>query len=146
MIRENLYSSLLELLALNTDHPLPQRIFEVGDIATFAGTPDGAERPRELRMIAGALCATRAGYSDGRSVLDALLHELGFDSEQEPEYRADDNPTALAGRSAAVCARRNGESLAVAEVFEVHPQVLENWRLSNPVVLFSLTLGEVEYF
>lgn len=146
MIRENLYSSLLELLALNTDHPLPQRIFEVGDVATFALTPQGAERPRELRQIAGALCATRAGYSDGRSVLDALLHELGYDREQAPEYRADDNPSALSGRSATVHASLNGGAEPVAEVFEVHPQVLENWRLSNPVVLFSLTLGEVEYF
>jgi hypothetical protein len=30
-------------------------------------------------------------------------------------------------------------------VFEVHPEVLESFRLGNPVVLFSLTLGPLEY-
>ena len=33
----------------------------------------------------------------------------------------------------------------IAEVFEAHPEVLENCRLGNPVVLFSLVLGPVEY-
>lgn len=146
MIRENLYSSLMELLAMNTDHPLPQRIFEVGDVATRLDAAEQGQRPRELRMIAGAMCATRAGYSDGRSVLDTLLHEMGFDDGHAPEYRANGNPTALPGRSAAVYVKQDGGHLPVAEVFEVHPQVLENWRLSNPVVLFSLILGEVEYY
>ncbi len=164
MLREHLLSSLLELLAMNTDHPLPQRIFEVGDVATYEGLPADAERPRELKVIGGAICATRAGYADGRSVLDALLHEMGIDS---PEYRPDDNPTALSGRSAAVYANQpaglSAERAAaegaetddnpapqlapvrIGEVFEVHPEVLEMWRLSNPVVLFSLVLGGVEY-
>lgn len=145
MLREHLYSSLLELLAMNTDHPLPQRIFEVGDIATYAGVPDDEPHAKEHCVIGGAICATRAGYADGRSVLDALMHELGV-AGADLEYRADENPTALTGRAAAVY-RTGGESGAtpIAEVFEVHPEVLTNWKLSNPVVLFSLVLGDTEY-
>jgi len=145
MMRENLYSSLMELLALNTDHPLPQKIFEVGDVLSYQDVPADQPRPRELRVIAGALCATRAGYSEGRSVLDALLHEMNCDAEMELKYSADDNPSALHGRSAAVYQQQAGGEQRIAEVFEVHPQVLENWRLTNPVVLFSLLLGTVEY-
>jgi len=139
MMREDLLSSLLELLAMNTDHALPQRIFEVGDAATYAGVAADEPRPREVRMIAGALCATRAGYAEGRKCLDALLHEMNM--AEGAEYRAVENPAGLPGRSAEVL--RDG--VKFAEVFEVHPEVLENWKLGHPVVMFSLTLGEVEY-
>jgi len=144
MLREHLYSSLLELLALNTDHPLPQKIFEAGDVATYQGLPESEPEPLELRVVAGAICATRAGYADGRSMLDALLREMVFCTEDGSgvEYRADENPTALQGRAAAVYK----DDQRIGEVFEVHPQVLETWRLTNAVVMFSLRLGEVEYY
>ena len=138
MIREDLLSSLLELLAMNTDHALPQRIFEVGDTATYVGVPADEPRPRELRMIAGAVCATRTGYAEGRRCLDALLHEMHLEG---CAYRPADNPAGLSGRAAEVY----HDGAKIAEVFEVHPEVLENWHLGHPVVLFSLTLGEVEY-
>jgi len=156
MLRTNLYSCLLELLSMNTDHPLPQRVFEVGDVASYEGVPAEQPRARELRVIAGALCATRAGYADGRSALDALLHELGYrvDGEQrDVEYRPAENPSALAGRAAAVYlaisevggGKSEVAGRPIAEVFEVHPEVLGNWKLSSPVVLFSLVLGPVQY-
>jgi phenylalanyl-tRNA synthetase beta chain len=198
MLREHLYSGLLDLLSSNTDQPLPQRVFEVGDVVgyfedapdtvgsavrlTAVGTPVRASAdtaqlaseshlqgtirdtqssavsltadptadaltgvptedspPTELRQLAGAICATRAGYADGRGVLDALLHELKLDGV---EYRADDNPSALPGRAAALY---GADGQRVGELFEVHPEVLEAWRLENPVVAFSLTLGPVQY-
>jgi phenylalanyl-tRNA synthetase beta chain len=159
ILREQLYAALLETLSRNTDHALPQRIFEIGDVATFGWPiapvadpipPDSGARPRELRVIAGALCATRTGYADGRSVLDALLRELGL----QGGYRAateEENPSALLGRAAVVTSSAlpgvdpGGASVPLAnplaEVFEVHPEVLEMWRLGAPVVLFSLVLG-----
>jgi phenylalanyl-tRNA synthetase beta subunit len=105
---------------------------------TYAGVPEDAERPREVRRIAAAVCATKAGYAQGRSVLDSLLAELKLDGG---EYRKADNPSALPGRAAEVV--RDGE--VIAEVFELHPRALEMWRIGNPVVLLSLTLGDVEY-
>jgi phenylalanyl-tRNA synthetase beta chain len=172
MLRENLYSSLLSQLAMNTDHPLPQKIFEVGDVVSYDGVAADEPEPRELKVIAGALIATRAGYAEGRSALDALLRETGFaaaptatptagagkraanETQSQLEYRAEDNPSALPGRSAGVYSTGGGTGGSpvagtapqkIAEVFEVHPEVLENFRLGNPVVLFSLTLGPVEY-
>lgn len=160
MLREQLYASLLETLSRNTDHALPQRIFEAGDVVTFGWPiapvadpipPESGMHPRELRVIAGAVCATRTGYAEGRSVLDALLRELGL----EGDYRAasaQENPTALPGRAAVVTVSKSAGSRAtdhsvplanpLAEVFEVHPEVLEMWKLTAPVVLFSLVLGD----
>ncbi len=138
MLREHLYSPLLAALARNTDHPLPQRIFEAGDVVTYAGVPADQPRPQERRLVAAALCAVRAGYALGRSVLDALLYELKLAGD----YRAADNPSAIPGRAAQVV---DADGRVLAEVFEVHPEVLEQWKIGNPVVLLSLDLGETEY-
>jgi phenylalanyl-tRNA synthetase beta chain len=140
MLREHLYSGLLDVLSSNTDQPLPQRLFEVGDVIEYA------EEPRELRRIAGVICATRTGYAEGRSIFDALLHELGYytsdGTDRAVGYASDNNPSALTGRAAQVfdiAGKRMGE------LYEVHPEVLAAWRIENPVVAFSLTLGPVEY-
>jgi phenylalanyl-tRNA synthetase beta chain len=138
MLREHLYSPLLAMLARNTDHPLPQRIFEAGDVVTYRSVPAEQPRPQERRVVAAALCAVRAGYASGRSVLDALLSELKLAGE----YRAVEHPSAIPGRSAEVA---GADGHVLAEVFEVHPEVLELWKISNPVVLLSLDLGPVEY-
>ncbi|MCC7477755.1 hypothetical protein IT575_04790 [bacterium] len=185
MMREHLYASLLGVLALNMDQPLPQRIFEVGDVVKYgsdlsapptaasvgasldsptnAVTQDGESRPAtthdprptELRVLGAAICHGRAGYSEGRGVLDSLLYELGYlvgaesvsaRTEEGPihgrplqvEYRADDNPTALRGRAAAVYQGQR----RIAELFEVHPETLLRFGLSTPVVLLSVLLGE----
>jgi phenylalanyl-tRNA synthetase beta chain len=161
MLREQLYASLLETLSRNTDHALPQRIFEVGDVATFGWPiapvadpipPHSGARPHDLRVIAGAVCATRTGYAEGRSMLDALLREMNLEGEYLPAS-VSVNPSALPGRAALVMAK--GQAYApqpgvapseptanpIAEVFEVHPEVLEMWKLGAPVVLFSLVLG-----
>ena len=146
MMRENLYSSLL---GTPGDEHRP----------SAAATHLRGRRRAELRRcIRGSAATARAardrrsvlrhtgGLRDGRSALDALLHEMGLGKNGTVEYRADDNPSALHGRSAVVYLQEDGGERRIAEVFEVHPQVLENWRLGNPVVLFSLTLGEVEYY
>lgn len=136
MLREHLYSGLLDVLSSNTDQQLPQRLFEVGDVIEYN------DEPRELRGIAGVICATRTGYAEGRSVFDSLLHELGLGAERAVTYAAYDKPSALPGRAAQIldlAGRRIGE------LFEVHPEVLAAWRIENPVVAFSLTLGAVQY-
>ena len=130
------------MLAQNTGHPLPQKIFEAGDIVTYSGVDSSEEEPRVERWIAGAICGTGVGYSEGRSVLDALMHEMRINGV---EYNAADNPSALPGRAATVVAAAFQPPDSTAEVFEVHPQVLENFKLGNPVVLFALKLGDTEY-
>ncbi len=157
MMRTNLHSSLLEQLSRNTDNPLPQRIFEVGDIVSYLGVPQDRAHPRELSVVAGAVCSTRAGYAEGRSTLDALLHELGLDAERVGlNYTAADYPAGLPGRCAELWADAVllgarpeycslpvvDDSMLIGRLFELHPEVLENWKLGNPVVIFELVLGE----
>jgi phenylalanyl-tRNA synthetase beta chain len=160
MMRTNLHSSLLEQLSRNTDNPLPQRIFEVGDIVTYRGVAPDTAHPREVRVLAAASCGIRAGYAEGRSALDALLHELGLSTLADAlTYHAADYPAGLPGRCAEL--RAVPESLAgmpgyealpvldghvlLGRLFEVHPEVLENWKIGNPVVMFELVLGQHDW-
>ena len=160
MMRTNLHSSLLEQLSRNTEHPLPQLIFEVGDIVSYRGVPDGVAHPRELRMLAAAVCGVRAGYAEGRSTLDALLLELGLSSaDSAVEYHEADYPAGLPGRcaelrlpAAALRSRPGYKGLPevdgqvlLGRLFEVHPEVLENWKLGNPVVMFEIVLGQHDW-
>lgn len=160
MMRTNLHSSLLEQLSRNTDNPLPQRIFEVGDIVSYRGVPAERAHPRELRVLAAASCGVRAGYAEGRSMLDALLHETGLDMLGAVlEYYAADYPGGLPGRcaelrvpAAALVGMAGYEALPEIEghvllgrLFEVHPEVLENWKIGNPVVMFEIVLGQHDW-
>jgi phenylalanyl-tRNA synthetase beta chain len=152
MLRQHLWSSLLEQLALNTDHPLPQKIFEVGVVVgPNLAAPEANAEPTELRMVAAAFIGQGAGYAAGRSVMDALLHEMGY---AHAEYRPSDRPTAIPGRAASVVltgtglpfgmdalASRTTGDVHMGQLFEVHPEVLEEWKLSAPVVMLSLVLG-----
>ncbi len=134
MLRTDLLPGLLGTLAANTHRPLPQRIFEVGDVSFLdAEAPTGA---REVRHVAGALCAATAGFADLRPAVEALFAELGWGLATEP----DDRPSHLPGRGARLVAVRGEERRAVGHMGELHPEVLEAFHLRHPVVAFEADL------
>ena len=76
-----------------------------------------------------------SGYATARSVIDALLRELGW----KAEYAAIDHPTFVPGRAAAFSV--DGKPIGI--LGEVHPEVLTNFGLTYPVALAELTLQRV---
>ena len=76
-----------------------------------------------------------SGYATARSVIDALLRELGW----QAEYAAIDHPTFVAGRAAEFSV--DGKPIGI--LGEVHPEVLTNFGLTYPVALAELTLERV---
>jgi phenylalanyl-tRNA synthetase beta chain len=76
-----------------------------------------------------------SGYATARSVMDALLRELGWTGE----YIAVNDPTFVEGRVAAF--KLNGKPVAV--LGEVHPEVLTNFGLTHPVALAELILERI---
>ncbi len=134
MLRVSLIPGLLHTLQVNTHRELPQRIFETGDV-TFLD-PDAETGAREHRRMAAALTASTAGYEDLRPVAEALLAELGWTMATV----AHESPTYLPGRAAMVLASKDGEPREVGVIGEVHPAVLENFKLRHPTVVFELDL------
>jgi phenylalanyl-tRNA synthetase beta chain len=135
MVRTTLLPGLLDTLSINTSAPLPQRIFELGNVSFL---DEAAETgARERRIAAGAAIGPRVDYAEIRSVCEALLRELGFRLEVEP----DATPCFIPGRGARVLAARGeSEPRPVGRMGELHPRVLLNHKLAHPVSAFAIDL------
>ncbi len=134
LVRTSLLPGLLDTFSANTDHEMPQHLFEVGRVSRLCAEADTGAREHG-RVIAGAT-GPRVDYSEMRSTCQALLHELGWKLEVEPA----EQPYFIPGRGAKVLASRGSIRHEVGLMGEIHPQVLESFKLGQPVSVFELEL------
>jgi phenylalanyl-tRNA synthetase beta chain len=122
MLRTTILPNLLEILSFNQHRELPQRIFEVGDVV--------ASGRNDVHLAAVAI-DPRANFSEIRSTVDAVMHERVV----AYEITESDDPAFIRGRRADIIVdggRRAG-------VFgEVHPGVILNFGLDQPVIGFEM--------
>ncbi len=130
-LRTRLVPGLLQVFRHNLHQPLPQRIFEVGDVTWL--DPEAETGTVEQRWISFALISPKAGFTDARALAEAIVREFGVTIEWEPAREA----PFLAGR----CARIRTPGGASAGILgEIDPQVLERIGLENPVATGELWL------
>jgi phenylalanyl-tRNA synthetase beta chain len=133
VVRGHLLGGLFEALRENRRRPMPQRLFEIDNVAVL---DDSAETgAAEYRKVALAEIGRESGFAAARSVADALLRELGW----QAEYKAIEHATFVLGRAAEVFVA--GKPVGI--LGEVHPEVLTNFGLTYPVALAELTLERV---
>jgi phenylalanyl-tRNA synthetase beta chain len=128
ILRTSLLSSLLEILAMNQHHTLPQKIFAAGDVVV---------EKRTKMHLAAASIHSNARFSEIRSVADTVLREL--DLEDEVTIEPSDDGTLLPGRGADMLLA--GQKIGVFG--EVHPLVIRSFGLEQPVVALELRFGEI---
>jgi len=128
--RTSLIPSLLEVLSKNSHYELPQKIFEVGDVAQ--ADPRMETGATQKRLLTVAIVHEKANYSEVRSYLEAILRELG---QKEFKVAPINNESFIDGRASELAAGK-----AHALVGEVHPQVLRNFNISYPVAVFELDI------
>jgi phenylalanyl-tRNA synthetase beta chain len=121
MVRTSILPSLLEIFAINQHHPLPQRIFALGDVLA---------RGKTRQDLAAASIHSGADFAEVRSVVDALFRELSI----EPEIVASEDGAFLEGRRADLLV--NG--MRVGSFGEFHPLVLRSFGLDQPAVGLEL--------
>ena len=130
IIRNSLLPCLLSVLRTNRRNPLPQLVFEVGDVIVLdEGVETGA---RSVRRAAAAVIGEEAGFTQIKSVAEALLRELGITHEVRPI----EHPSFLEGRAAEFVS--GGRSLGIAG--EIHPEVILGFELEHPVAAFEVDL------
>jgi phenylalanyl-tRNA synthetase beta chain len=133
VVRTHLMGGLFEALRENRRRPMPQRLFELDNIAQLDDqAPTGAS---EERRVALAEIGRESGYATARSVVDALMRELGW----QAQYAVIDHPAFVPGRAANVSVAETG----VGILGEVHPEVLTDFGLTHPVALAELTLQRI---
>lgn len=137
LIRTSLIPGLLDTFSVNTDHPLPQRIFEVGRISRLDDSVEvGA---REYLRVAAAVIGSRADFTEIKAVAEALVRELGFATGGTVRALVEGDEfegTFIPGRAAAISA---GDATWV-NFGELHPEVLEKFGLAYPVALLEMDL------
>lgn len=137
LIRTSIIPGLLDTLSVNTDQPLPQKIFEVGRITHLDDSVEvGA---REQLRVAAAMIGSKVDFATIKSLAESVLNELGYPAEAVCKALEAGHPsvgTYIPGRGAVI---RNDEIDWV--VFgELHPQVLENFGLGYPVAVLEMNL------
>ena len=133
VLRTHLMGGLLEALRENRRRPMPLCLFEMDNVtkleeAAETGTADE-------RRLAFVEIGRDTGYAAARSVLDALLRELGFTAC----YTGIEHPTFVPGRVASF--KTDGEIVGI--LGEIHPEVLTNFNLNYPAALVELTLHRI---
>ncbi len=129
IVRTHLLSGLMTTFAKNKTREMPQRIFEVGDIAL--GEEERSEQ--HARLSIGVMGA-RADYAEIRSTVDALLGDLGLDARVAPDADGPFVPMFIPGRVAKLMAG----DVRLGTLGEVSPEVLDRWGLDHPVVVAEL--------
>ncbi|MCJ7561248.1 phenylalanine--tRNA ligase subunit beta, partial [Candidatus Bathyarchaeota archaeon] len=132
-LRNWLLPSLMGFLSNNQSVEFPQRIFELGKVTLLDETRETKTRDEE--WLAAATSHGNASFSEIKSALDAFFMNLGVNWQ----IKETTHPSFIAGRVGAVIV--NGVNVGV--LGEVNPQVLEAWKLENPVVAFEVNMHKI---
>ncbi|MXY43216.1 MAG: phenylalanine--tRNA ligase subunit beta [Dehalococcoidia bacterium] len=148
-MRTTLRSGVLQTLAFNRRMSRGEglRLFEIGPVYLPKEEVKERDLPDEREMLVGVLSGPRSGASwlvpegdmdffDAKGVLEAIFSHVGLSEE----YKADDDPILLSGKTASVfCGNK-----AVGTIGEVHPKVLARFDLDDTgVTLFEIDLEAV---
>ena len=125
-LRSWLIPSLLEVLQNNKHHDLPQKIFEIGRIF---------KKDKEVDRLAILICNSKTNFTEIKQVLDALFLNLGL----EYEIKETNHNSFIEGRTGRIFFKGS----EIAYIGEIHPAILNNWELENPVVALELNLSEL---
>jgi phenylalanyl-tRNA synthetase beta chain len=132
-LRNWLLPSLMEFFSCNLHIEYPQKIFELGPVTVL---DEKAEtRTRDDETLAAAVSHGNASFTEVKSILDALLMNLGL----RWQIRGVKHPSFIEGRAGTVTV----DKTEVGMIGEVHPQVLQNWTLENPVAAFELNMYKI---
>ncbi|MFH1105740.1 MAG: phenylalanine--tRNA ligase subunit beta [Candidatus Aenigmatarchaeota archaeon] len=124
---------LMDFFSGNQHVDYPQKIFEVGDVVLIDESKE--TRSRDARKLSVAWADSRMGYEKIASALDALLKELGVSYT----LKKSTHPSFIDGRIADVIVKNK----PIGFVGEIHPKVLNNFRLKMPVAAFEIDLQAI---
>lgn len=141
MIRKSLINSLLEFLEDNKHEELPQKIFEIGDVAYI--NENAETKMVTVKKLAAAQISSVANFTTIKSIVESFVANMGFEMELEDH----DDSAFIKGRCAKFTTKplNNNTPFTFKGYFgEIHPEVLTNFELEYPVIAFEVEFSEVE--
>ncbi len=129
VVRTSAITTLLTTLAYNKKRRIPQKVFELDDVAP--GEKDWQNR----RMLGLGLLDNEVNFSEMQSAVEAILRGLGT----EYKLRESQDKTFIKGRCGEILVKGKR-----AGVFgEIHPEVLSAFGLEYPAALAEIDVGAV---
>ncbi len=128
MLRTSVLPSLMSALSKSSQERMPQRLFEIGGAFRMEGG-----RPVERTHVSMVSEHTRSNFSEMKAYVNAIVWaagagRAGFERHSDPAF--------IEGRCASVSI--NGRRIGV--MGEIHPEVLSNFRIEEPVSAAELEL------
>ena len=123
VVRDRLYVNMLEIIKQNRRRPMPQKIFEIGDIIEY-----GNQKTHLCFMIHD----TKAPFSAVKQVLEYLV---GRFTPSRPVITRSDEDGLISGRCGSIYL--DGKNIGF--IGEMHPALLELFAVTDPI-----SLGEID--
>ncbi len=134
IFRDSLIPSLMNILQKNKPYPLPQKIFDIGDISKIDEKQETGTT-REI-FLSGVIIHSKVDFVEIKSNVEAVLKALGVSKYKlEPT----EHPSFFEGR----CAKIIVKNKKVGIFGEIHPEVLNNFELENPVGTFEIEVEKL---
>lgn len=128
ILRNRLLPGLLNFLSRNTHYEYPQHLFEVGETVTRES--DGI---KTFTKAAVALAGAEASFEDCHSILDTFVTRVGATYS----IASTSNSELIPGRTGQILI--DGHEAGI--IGEISPNLLENWQIFVPTVVFELDLS-----
>ena len=132
-LRNWLLPGLMEFFSNNQSVEFPQKIFELGKVTL----PDESKetKTRDEEWLCAATSHPNANFTEIKSNLEAFFSSFGI----EWKITETSHPSFIDGRVGRIVV--GDADLGV--VGEVNPQVLEAWKLENPIAAFEISLQRI---
>jgi len=131
ILRKDITHYILKILSENVDSEYPQNIFEIGKVFEMSK----AEKIIEQENLVVAI--TPANFTKIKQILEYLFRmiDITIKIEETQEFPSH----FIEGRVADI----KLDTGKIGFIGEIHPKVLNNWRIKMPVALFEINLEEV---
>ena len=131
--RKSLLPSIIKTFSQNQHVEFPQKIFELGEVLLVDKKEETGSKT--LKKICCAIADSKIGYEQISSILDSLMKNIGVNYFlKETKHKS-----FIDNRVANIFI----DNKKIGIVGEIHPQVLQNWNLNNPLVAFELDLEKI---
>ena len=131
MLRTSLLPQLLQNLGQSMHERMPQRLFEIG---SAFGVEKG--KIKESRLVGIVSEHSKANFAEMKSVIEAVMKHIAAGKYSIESF---DDPSFIKGR----CARIRTSEYVLGCFGEIAPQVLENFKLEEPVVAAEITMDRI---
>ncbi len=133
MLRTSLLPGLLQNLGISGMATMPQRLFEIGRCFSLKG-----DTPKEDKRASFVSVHAKANFAEAKSAVSAMLSSMGM----EYTISQHKDPSFIEGR----CAKAVSKGKEVCVFGEIHPNVLKNFGIEEPVVAAEMIVKEeVQY-